>query len=124
MVKYEVNEQIVDFLPVRLQEMAEESKRQLRDIENSLENSRARMCNSFIEVQHLCDPLKSVRTASGERSPLYPQNVQMLLGYDLPKAKALSKDYDLAETEDLQTNLQQFLKHIGTSVTVEVIPED
>lgn len=31
-------------------------------------------------------------------------------------AKALSRDYGLAETEDLQTNIQQFLKHIGVDL--------
>jgi len=28
-------------------------------------------------------------------------------------AKGLNKDYELGESEDLSTNLQQFLKHIG-----------
>ena len=39
MVKDQVNDQVMDFLPISLQEMAEESKRQLRDIKISLDNS-------------------------------------------------------------------------------------
>lgn len=31
---------------------------------------------------HLGDPLKPVLTPTGETSPLYPQNVQILLNYD------------------------------------------
>lgn len=39
MVKDEFDEQIEDFLPVSLQEMAEESRRQLQVIQTSLDNS-------------------------------------------------------------------------------------
>jgi hypothetical protein len=62
-------------------------------------------------------------------SPLYPPNTRCLLGYDreyafarvtrrnqldiVDSAKGLNKDYELGESEDLSTNLQQFLKHIG-----------
>ena len=67
-------------------------------------------------------------------SPLYPPNTRCLLGYDreynsaevsrrnqldiVESAKGLNKDYELSESEDLSTNLQQFLKHIG-----EVLPK-
>ncbi|KIM40263.1 hypothetical protein M413DRAFT_73925, partial [Hebeloma cylindrosporum] len=121
-VKEQVDIQITDHLPETLQQQADESKRQVDVIRISLQNSHvhpqlspfeSRMANSFIQITNLSDPLAPILTSQGKTSPLYPPNTRCLLGYDLDSAKGLNKDYELSESEDLSTNLQQFLKHIG-----------
>ncbi|KDR75722.1 hypothetical protein GALMADRAFT_140335 [Galerina marginata CBS 339.88] len=119
-VKEQVDEQIKEHLPESLQQQADESKRQLEEIRISLQNSEARMANSFIQTNNLFDPLSPILTSKGEKSPYYPTNARCLFGYDLESAKGLNKDYELTESDDLQMNFKQFLKHIGTSIDVVV----
>lgn len=117
-VKEQVDIQIMEHLPETLQQQANESKRQLNEMRISLQNSESRLANSFIQLTNPNDPLAPILTSEGKTSPLYPPNTRCLFGYDLESAKGLNKDYELGESDDLSTNLQQFLKHIGTSVEV------
>ncbi|KAF9485938.1 hypothetical protein BDN70DRAFT_794633 [Pholiota conissans] len=112
-VKEQVDEQITEHLPQSLQEQADESRRQLEGIKISLENSQARMANSFIGTNNLDDPLTPILTPDGKASRFYPPNTRSLFGYDLDSAQTLNKDYQLTETDDLFMNFQQFLRHIG-----------
>jgi len=84
--------------------------------------SEARIANSFIHTNNLLDPLAPILTPKGERSPFWPSNAQSLFSYDLESAKELNKGYELTESENLQKNFKQFLKHIGTDIDV-VVPE-
>ncbi|KAF9565581.1 hypothetical protein CPC08DRAFT_704565 [Agrocybe pediades] len=122
-VKEQVDEQIVEHLPQSLQEQAEESKKQVEDVKISLANSEARLQNSFVQTDYVYDRLAPILSAKGEMSPYYPVNVKSLFTYDLESAKELNRHYELTDSDNLQMNFKQFLKHIGTNVEVPV-PEE
>ena len=41
------------------------------------------------------------------------ENLELIVKKTVARAKALSKDYGLADSDDIRTHFQQFLKHIG-----------
>jgi len=92
----------------------------VQDIKRSLTNSKSRIANSNIQSGDLVEPLADILNSEGKKSSLYPSNLRSLFAYDLEAAKKLNKDYGLAEAEELDKNLKQFLAHIGTRVEVVV----
>ncbi|CAE7131946.1 unnamed protein product [Rhizoctonia solani] len=137
-----VQEQITEHLPVSLQDQAEESKRQLIEVRNSLLNrpdpisdsvlsifkfifslySEARRSNASLRSTNLDDPLAPVVKANGEESALAPQTLRQLFSYDSAQARALVRDYALREHDVRERNLNRFMAHIGVQFNLIPIP--
>ncbi|KAH7329816.1 hypothetical protein B0J17DRAFT_679793 [Rhizoctonia solani] len=117
-----VQEQITEHLPVSLQDQAEESKRQLIEVRNSLLNSEARRSNATLRSTNLDDALAPVVKANGEESALAPQTLRQLFSYDSAQARALVRDYGLREHDVRERNLNRFMAHIGVQFNLIPIP--
>lgn len=101
-VEKQVNAQIVEHIPVGLQQQAEESNEQVRDIMTSLTNSyvmiliigamaavldvqkisKSRIANSNIQSGDLDEPLAPILNSEGKKSSIYPANLRSLFAYD------------------------------------------
>ncbi|KAJ1305875.1 hypothetical protein OPQ81_010597 [Rhizoctonia solani] len=121
-IRAAVQEQISEHLPVSLQDQAEESKRQLIEVRNSLLNSEARRSNATLRSTNLDDPLAPVVKANGEESALAPQTLRQLFSYDSAQARALVRDYGLREHDVRERNLNRFMAHIGVQFNLIPIP--
>ncbi|CAE6446112.1 unnamed protein product [Rhizoctonia solani] len=121
-IREAVQEQITEHLPVSLQDQAEESKRQLIEVRNSLLNSEARRSNATLRSTNLDDPLAPVVKANGEESALAPQTLRQLFSYDSAQARALVRDYALREHDVRERNLNRFMAHIGVQFNLIPIP--
>ncbi|KAF8678656.1 hypothetical protein RHS04_05208 [Rhizoctonia solani] len=117
-----VKEQISEHLPVSLQDQADESKRQLIEVRNSLLNSEARRANATLRSTNLDDALAPVVKANGEESALAPQTLRQLFSYDSAQARALVRDYGLREHDVRERNLNRFMAHIGVQFNLIPIP--
>ncbi|KAL5638186.1 hypothetical protein ACGC1H_005027 [Rhizoctonia solani] len=121
-VREAVQEQITEHLPVSLQDQADESKRQLIEVRNSLLNSEARRSNATLRSTNLDDTLAPVVKANGEESALSPQTLRQLFSYDSAQARALVRDYGLREHDVRERNLNRFMAHIGVQFNLIPIP--
>ncbi|KAF8756531.1 hypothetical protein RHS01_04570 [Rhizoctonia solani] len=123
-----VKEQISEHLPVSLQDQADESKRQLIEVRNSLLNrcvdviSRGSSGNATLRSTNLDDALAPVVKANGEESALAPQTLRQLFSYDSAQARALVRDYGLREHDVRERNLNRFMAHIGVQFNLIPIP--
>ncbi|KAF9049894.1 hypothetical protein BJ165DRAFT_960873 [Panaeolus papilionaceus] len=117
-VKLEVDEQMRDYSLDRLHAEIEDSKKRVNEARVSLDNSRARLQNSNIRSEYVEDSLAVVLTPEGKRSDMYPSTLGALLEYDSDDIRALIRDFGLVEAETDETNLNQFLAHIGTRAKV------
>jgi hypothetical protein len=96
-VEEQVDTQIVEHIPVGLQQQAEESNKQVQDVKISLANSyvvimitgamlditsKSRITNSRIQSGDLDEPLAPILNSKGKKSSLYPSNLRSLFAYD------------------------------------------
>ncbi|KAF8526065.1 hypothetical protein BU17DRAFT_83579 [Hysterangium stoloniferum] len=121
-VKQEVAAQIVEHLPVSLHEQAEQSKRQLVDVKQSLVNSEARRHNSTLRASNLDDPLSQVLKPDGTQSEFFPTDLRTLFAYDAANAQKLVHDFGLQEHEARERNLNRFMSYIGIPFHLIPIP--
>lgn len=125
-VKKEVAAQIVEHLPISLQEQAEQSKRQLLEVKQSLVNSEARRANSVLRANNLDDPLTQVLKPDGTYSEIFPSDLRTLFSYDGETSLKLVRDFALQEHELRERNLNRFMAFIGIPfhlIPIPVLPD-
>ncbi|GJJ08476.1 hypothetical protein Clacol_002694 [Clathrus columnatus] len=130
-VRQEVTAQIVEHLPISLQEQAEQSKRQLNDVKLSLVNScssysngcrEARRANSGLRANNLDDPLARVLKPNGTESAMFPTDLRTLFGYDSNTALELVREFGLKEHDSRERNLNRFMAFIGIPFHLIPVP--
>ncbi|SJK97863.1 uncharacterized protein ARMOST_01118 [Armillaria ostoyae] len=115
--KIQVDKQIEKHIAIPLPKQKEETKERLSEVQVSLTNSKARIANAAITLEHMNDKLEPLLKKDGERSKVYPADLTSLFAYDLKMVRELLHDYGLESDTDLRVNLNRFLDYIG-------IPQD
>ncbi|TFK74025.1 hypothetical protein BDN72DRAFT_834030 [Pluteus cervinus] len=100
-------------LAVSPKEQVARNKAQLKEVQDALDNSNARLKHSYLEQDDLDEALSQVKNASGQVSKLYPQSLRELWGYSPGDTKQLLEDYALRPDGQLESNLNTFMTHIG-----------
>ncbi|KAK0212514.1 hypothetical protein DFS33DRAFT_1249661, partial [Desarmillaria ectypa] len=111
--KIQVDRQINNYIPIPLAKQKEETKERLFEVQVSLVNSKARIANAAITLEHTNDKLEVLLKKDGERSKIYPADLTSLLAYDPKMVHDLLHDYELESDTDLRVNLNRFIDYIG-----------
>ncbi|KAK0460914.1 uncharacterized protein EV420DRAFT_1266819 [Desarmillaria tabescens] len=111
--KNQVDRQISDHISIPLAKQKEETEGRLSEVKVSLVNSRARIANAAITLEHMNDKLDVLLKKDGERSKIYPADITSLLAYDAKMVRDLLCDYGLESDADLNVNLNRFIHYIG-----------
>ncbi|KAK0454632.1 hypothetical protein EV421DRAFT_1887213 [Armillaria borealis] len=118
--KIQVDKQIEKHIAIPLTKQKEETDERLSEVQVSLTNSKARIANAAITLEHMNDKLEPLLKKDGERSKVYPADLTSLFAYDLKMVRELLHDYGLESDTDLRVNLNRFLDYIGSLIcTVE-----
>lgn len=115
--KVQVDKQIGKYIPVPLATQKQETEERLSEVRISLTNSKARIANAAITLEHRNDKLEPLLKKDGERSKIYPADLTSLFAYDLKMVRDLLHDYNLESETDIRVNFNRFLDYIG-------IPQD
>jgi len=121
-VREQVVSQIRSHLPILLDEQAEQSKRQLIQVQNALQNSEARRKNNALRAHNLDERLAVVFRPDGTESKYYPATMRVLFEYDAEQARALIEDYGLPVDAQREKNLNRFIAHVGVMFNVVQVP--
>ncbi|KAF9268699.1 hypothetical protein L218DRAFT_525296 [Marasmius fiardii PR-910] len=122
-VKEQVDAQIVNHIPIPLKKQLVDCQAQLKHVEVSLTNSKARGIHAYYELSpdSLDEPLKPFVDASGRTSDVYPADLSSLFTYDIKNLKKLVSDYGLVPDNDRLSNINRFMDHIGIKHRLETI---
>lgn len=115
--KIQVDKQIEKHIAIPLPKQKEETEERLSEVKISLTNSKARIANAAITLEHMNDKLEPLLKKDGKRSKIYPADLTSLFAYDSKMVRELLQDYKLESETDNRVNLNRFLDYIG-------IPQD
>lgn len=115
--KIQVDKQIAGYIAVPLAKQKQETEEKLFEVQISLTNSKARIANAAITLEHMNDKLGLLLKKDGEHSKIYPADLTSLFAYDSKTVRELLHDYELESDTDQRVNLNRFLDYIG-------IPQD
>jgi len=109
----QVREQMREHLPMTLEALAEESQRQVEEVQHALANMDARRRNAALRTENLNDALAIVLRADGSKSAVYPADLRSLTSYDAATTKMLLQDYEIQDAGGREANLTRFMGYIG-----------
>ncbi|KAJ3908878.1 hypothetical protein F5879DRAFT_234746 [Lentinula edodes] len=116
LTKDELKTQFPKLMPVSLKQQLDDTNKQLRKTKNAYENSEARSFNSSIDIVDAVtrnEQLKLVLRPDGEKSSLWPADLNSLFAYDPENVKKLLRDYELPIDKAHDANINCFLGYIG-----------
>ncbi|KAK0494743.1 hypothetical protein EDD18DRAFT_1395530, partial [Armillaria luteobubalina] len=111
--KIQVDKQIAGYIAVPLAKQKQETEEKLFEVQISLTNSKARIANAAITLEHMNDKLGLLLKKDGEHSKIYPADLTSLFAYDSKTVRELLHDYELESDTDQRVNLNRFLDYIG-----------
>ncbi|PBK82860.1 hypothetical protein ARMGADRAFT_946013, partial [Armillaria gallica] len=111
--KIQVDKQIEKHIAIPLPKQKEETEERLSEVKISLTNSKARIANAAITLEHMNDKLEPLLKKDGKRSKIYPADLTSLFAYDSKMVRELLQDYKLESETDNRVNLNRFLDYIG-----------
>ncbi|KAJ7594965.1 hypothetical protein C8J56DRAFT_453530 [Mycena floridula] len=121
-VAAQVEEQMIEHIPVPLRQQKLENQQQLEEVKVSYKNSEARRRNSRIEfATGQNEALNIVMNCQGQRSELYPYDLRSLCTYKLEDLNSLLIDHELGTCGSIEEGLNQFVAHIGITARIEVL---
>ncbi|GAW08830.1 2-hydroxyacid dehydrogenase [Lentinula edodes] len=121
LTKDELKTQFPKLMPVSLKQQLDDTNKQLRKTKNAYENSEARSFNSSIDIVDAVtrnEQLKLVLRPDGEKSSLWPADLNSLFAYDPENVKKLLRDYELPIDKAHDANINCFLGYIGVKQQV------
>ncbi|KAG7449641.1 uncharacterized protein BT62DRAFT_598244 [Guyanagaster necrorhizus] len=111
--KTQVDLKINNHISIPLATQEEETEEKLSEVRVSLANSKARIANAAITLEHMNDKLEVLLKKDGKRSKLYPADLTSLFAYNLDRVRELLQDYGLESDTNLRANLNRFIDYIG-----------
>jgi len=115
-VEEQVERQMLDFMPVTLDEQVRGAQECLDRLELALRNSKARDRNGSIKVNHQSDwneKLGEVFKDDGSKSEHYPFDLSSLFNCGEEKMRMLLADYVIEVDASQHVNFNRFVQFIG-----------
>jgi len=117
LVNKQVDEELNKLIPKALRDQVASQRQELTTVHCELHNSESCRANSLIKTQkQFNDPLHTIVNNKSVASPIFPENVNSLLGFSDEKVRELVLFYGLPPPlESRSANVNWFLRTCGVA---------